>query len=309
MSAPRRLRVAAAQWPIERHADLAAWAGKLDTWLAAAAAGGAQLALLPEYGAMELTSVLPAAEQATLERQLWALQALLPAYHERCRALAQRHQLYLVAPSMPEQAPQRFVNRLRLWSPRGAHVAVDKLHMTRFEREQWGIVAGAGQHVIETEHARLGIAICYDSEFPRQVRRLAAAGAELILVPSCTDSLAGYHRVRVACQARALENQCLVVQSPTVGSAPWSLAVDENRGAAAVYGPPDRGFPDDGVVAIGAEGAAQWLFADLDLDAVAAVRADGAVRNHQDWAHDEAGDEASDQAGDEAHGAPALVRL
>jgi predicted amidohydrolase len=27
-------------------------------------------------------------------------------------------------------------------------------------------------------------------------------------VPSCTDAAAGYHRVRVACQARALENQC-----------------------------------------------------------------------------------------------------
>lgn len=318
MTAPRRLRVAAAQWPIEPHASLAAWGDKLERWLAAAAAGRAQLAVIPEYAAMELTSVLSQAAQGDLERQLHELQDLLPEVHERCRAAAQRHDLYLLASSLPEAAATRFVNRLRLWSPRGAHVTVDKLHMTRFERERWGIVEGAGQHVIDTEHARLGVAICYDSEFPLQVRRLAAAGAEVILVPSCTDSLAGYHRVRVACQARALENQCYVIQAPTVGLAPWSLAVDENRGQAGVYGPPDRGFPEDGVVAQGERDRAQWLFAELDLEAVAAVRADGQVLNHRDWATDDA--QADAQADSQADAAartgppwarsrPSLVRL
>jgi predicted amidohydrolase len=102
-------------------------------------------------------------------------------------------------------------------------------------------------------------------------------------VPSCTDAAAGYHRVRVACQARALENQCYVIQAPTVGSAPWSIAVDENVGAAGVFGPPDRGFPDDGVIALGERDRPGWVIADVDLDAVAAVRADGQVLNHRDW--------------------------
>jgi predicted amidohydrolase len=115
------------------------------------------------------------------------------------------------------------------------------------------------------------------------VRRLVDAGAEIIAVPSCTDSDAGYHRVRVACQARALESQCFVVQVPTVGDAPWSLTVDVNRGAAGVYAPPDRGLPDDGVVAIGTANQPGWLVADLDLDALAEVRRDGNVFNHRDW--------------------------
>jgi predicted amidohydrolase len=283
-SGARTLRIAAAQWPIERHASFAAWAQKLERWLAEAAADGAQLAILPEYAAMELTSVLPEEQQGALESQLHGLQALLADYLECCRAAARRHHVHFLAGSFPEAAPARFVNRARLWGPRGESACIDKRHMTRFEREQWGIVGGSAQRVLETEWGLVGVAICYDSEFPLTVRRLAEAGAELILVPSCTDTVAGYHRVRVACQARALENQCLVVQSPTVGSAPWSLAVDENVGAAAVFGPPDRGFPDDGVLAIGARDQPRWLITEVDLEAVARVRREGQVLGHRDWA-------------------------
>ncbi len=281
------LRIAAAQWPIEHQASLAAWRTKLEQWISTAAAAGAQLAVLPEYAPMELTSLLPDEDQADLERQLHGLQALLPDYLELCRDAAVTHGLTLVAGSFPEAAPTRFVNRLRIWSPRGDSVAVDKLHMTRFEREQWGVVAGTSQRVVETDLGVLGVAICYDSEFPLTVRRLTAAGAQLLIVPSCTDTPAGYHRVRVACAARALENQCFVVQSPTVGDAPWSLAADENRGAAGVFCPPDRGFPDDGVLALGPRDVPHWLFCDLDLTSIDRVRREGQVLGHRDWAEQE----------------------
>jgi 3',5'-cyclic AMP phosphodiesterase CpdA len=112
---------------------------------------------------------------------------------------------------------------------------------------------------------------------------LVEAGAELILAPSQTDTLKGYWRVRLGAQARALENQCVVVQSPTVGEAPWSPAVDVNRGAAGVYGPPDLGFPDDGVLALGELDRPAWVHAEVDLDRVAEVRAQGTVRNHGHW--------------------------
>ena len=103
-------------------------------------------------------------------------------------------------------------------------------------------------------------------------------------VPSCSDTHAGYHRVRVGCQARALENQCIVVQLPLACEAPWSAAIASNVGAAGVFGPPDRDFPDDGVIAIGEMNRAQWLYADIDLEDVAGVRRDGQVFNHSHWA-------------------------
>jgi predicted amidohydrolase len=276
----RAVRVAAWQYPIERLASWDAWLAKLDAGIAQAAARGAQLCVVPEYAAMELTSITGGDDLAA---QLDALQPVLPGYLDAYARLARRHDLAIVAGSFPERLASGEVrNRLRVHAA-GGSVTIDKLQMTRFERERWGVAAGRGQTVVELGGLRLGVAICYDAEFPLVVRRLAAAGADLIAVPSCTDTAAGYHRVRVACQARALENQCYVVQAPTVGVAPWSIAVDENVGAAGVFAPPDRGLPDDGVVALGAYNEPGWVVADLDLEAIARVRADGQVLGHCDW--------------------------
>ena len=278
------MRVASWQYPIEHLASFDAWRAKLAAGLAEAAAGGARLCVVPEYASMELTSLLPREVQLDLAAQLESLQPLLPAYLETYEELARRHRVAIVGGSFPEAMPGgQYRNRLRVHGPGGGAVVVEKLQMTRFERERWGIAAGAGQVVIDVAGLRLGVAICYDAEFPLLVRRLAAAGAQVVAVPSCTDAVAGYQRVRIACQARALENQCYVVQSPTVGVAPWSIAVDENVGAAGVYAPPDRGFPEDGVVALGALDAPGWVLADLDLDAIERVRRDGQVLGHRDW--------------------------
>ncbi len=280
-------RVAAAQWPIEQLGSMAAWHAKLSDWLTRAADAGAQLCVIPEYASMELTSVLDAAAQRDLASQLRGMQPLLAEYRDAYASLARSHKLTVVAGSFPEfnAAANCFHNVARVFcgATDNAEIVVHKLQMTRFEREQWFITAGHAQPVINTPLGRIGVAICYDSEFPLIVRRLVNAGAEIICVPSCTDALAGYYRVRIACQARALENQCYVVQAPTVGRAPWSIAVDENVGAAAVYGPPDRGFPADGIVAIGELNQAQWLYAELDRELVAAVRSGGNVLGHHDW--------------------------
>jgi predicted amidohydrolase len=155
--------------------------------------------------------------------------------------------------------------------------------MTRFENEQWHISAGETAKVFETRFGRVAINVCYDAEFPLIARSQAEAGAHVILVPSCTDTIAGYHRVRVGCQARALENQCSVVQAPLVGTADWSEAVDVNLGAAGVFVPPDRGFPSDGVIALGTLNDSQWLYAEIDLSAVESVRNEGQVFNYRDW--------------------------
>ncbi|MCR6644256.1 MAG: hypothetical protein NVV62_06935 [Terricaulis sp.] len=73
------------------------------------------------------------------------------------------------------------------------------------------------------------------------------------------------------------------MQSPTVGDAPWSPAVDTNVGAAAIYAPPDIGLPEDGVLAIGAMNAPAWVYADLDLGRIRAVRSGGQQLNNLHW--------------------------
>ena len=89
--------------------------------------------------------------------------------------------------------------------------------------------------------------------------------------------------MRIGCQARALENQCYVVQSPTVGHAPWSEAVDINTGRASIYTPVDYGFPNNGILAQGDTDDAGWILATVDLAEIARIRDEGQVFNYRDW--------------------------
>ena len=49
--------------------------------------------------------------------------------------------------------------------------------------------------------------ICLDAEFPASGRALAEAGMLFQCVPAWTETMHGFHRVRTACRARAIENQ------------------------------------------------------------------------------------------------------
>src|SRR3569833_2661861 len=278
------LRIAAAQFPVFQPADWSDYAQHLSRWVADAAAGSAQLLVFPEYASLVLAALCFQDAAGDPKREVVALQALRDDYLALHRQLAGTHGVHLLAASFPwEVASGHFHNRAWLCSPDGRAEFQDKLVMTRFEREQWNISAGNELKVFATALGRIGICICYDVEFPLLARRQAEAGATVLLAPSCTDTLAGYHRVRVGAQARALENQCVVVQAPLVGEAPWSAAVDVNIGAAGIYGPPDLGFPDDGVLSMGALNKAGWVYADVDLEKIGSVRSRGQVLNWRHW--------------------------
>lgn len=277
------MRLASLAWPVEPLADVAAYAAKLDHWCGQARAGGADLLLTAEYACVELGAALAGNREADEATELRAMVEASGAVLEAMRAAAMRHGLWLAPGTLPVAMGGRIINRAPLITPEGRIAFQDKFRMTRFEAERWGVAAGAPPGVFDTPWGRLGLAICYDSEFPSLVRAQVEAGAWLVLVPSCTDTLHGWHRVRIAAQARAMENQCFVAVAPTVGGFPASAALDENHGAASIFGPVDRGFAADGVVAAGALDAPGLVFAELDPARLAAVRADGAVRNHRDW--------------------------
>ena len=275
------LRLALCQFPVTAPTTLAAFFAKVDAILAEAKQGGAELLVLPEYASMETAAAFPGAGDPASE--LASVSAAAGELLAGFRQAAMRHGLWLLPGTLPWPNGGRIVNRAPLIAPDGSLAAQDKSTMTRFEAEQWGVAPGAAPRVFATPFGTLGIAICYDVEFPPLVRAQVEAGAWLILAPSCTDSLHGFNRVRLSARARALENQCFVAITPTVGLAPGLASVDENHGYAAVFGPVDRGFPDNGVIVAGALDQPMLVFADLDAARLDAVRADGAVRNHRDW--------------------------
>ncbi|AIS19229.1 carbon-nitrogen hydrolase [Pseudomonas rhizosphaerae] len=70
--------------------------------------------------------------------------------------------------------------------------------------------------VFEFNGWKLGLLICYDLEFPENARRLAAAGAELILVPTANMVPYGFI-AEVTVRSRAFENQCYVAYANYCG--------------------------------------------------------------------------------------------
>ena len=275
------MKIAAAAYPIDWFDSFADYEAKLSRWVADAA--GADLLVFPEYGAMELASLGGRDAAGDLEASLHEVARHWPQVEALHLRLAARHGCHILGASGPVFDGPRPVNRAVLYGPRGRVGHQDKQIMTRFEREDWDVTGSPGLRAFDTALGRVGILICYDSEFPLLGRVLAQAGVELLLVPSCTDTVAGFSRVRIGAMARALESQCVVVQAPTVGPCDWMPALDENRGRAAIYGPPDGFWPETGIIAEGAMDQPGWVMADVDLSRVSDSRRNGAVLPFAHW--------------------------
>ena len=277
------MKIAVAKYAVGKPADFEAFAARQRLVLEEARRAGAELAVLPEYLALELAAMFAPGIRRDLNASLATLQALQPAWLALYADLSRELRITIQAGTfLTKIAPGRYRNRAWWFSPNGARGYQDKLQLTEFERATGVIDGGDELKVFDLDGVRAGIAVCYDSEFPLPVRAQREAGARLLLVPSCTDTPAGATRVRVGCMARALENRMFVAQAVTTGTADWSPALDTNTGEATIYAPMDHGFPEDGILATTC-GAQTWAIADLDIDALERHRAQAQVAVDRDW--------------------------
>lgn len=277
------MRVAAANYPLKYHASLPEWEAWVDLWLSELAGKGVDVAVFPEYGSIELVSLLSKELQQDAHAQIRAMATFYEAFLALYGSLARKHNMIVVAPSYPVLAGEKMINRVGVFSPAGWAGYQDKLFMTPFEKEEWGISAGESElSLFQTSKGSFGVQICYDSEFGIGAHELARAGAEVILIPSCTETIRGATRVHVGARARALENQCYTIVSQTMGEAPWTPAVDYNYGYCGAYSTPDTGFPELGILQTGAHQQAGWMIQDFDLNLLGKVRAEGGVLNFRD---------------------------
>lgn len=276
------MKIATAAYPLDWLDSWTHYEDKLSKWVSEAADGGAELLVFPEYGAMELATLDGADIAGNLEASIQAVSDKMEDAAQLHLKLAAEHNVHILGASAPVHAGfTRPVNRAEFYSPQGKRAHQDKQIMTMFERDPWDIAPGGPLKIFETTLGKIAVLICYDSEYPLLARALSEA--DMILVPSCTEALAGYWRVRIGAMSRALEQQCVTVMSSVVGSAAWSEAVDEGCGMGGVFGPPDTGFPSTGVIAEGTLNQPGWTFAEVDLQAVQNVRSAGVVRNKTHW--------------------------
>jgi predicted amidohydrolase len=234
------------------------------------------LLVFPEYFTAQLLTLGDIKRPISL--QIRGLAQQRDRFVEMMTGLARRFGIYIVGGSIPVLDDNEIVyNQSYLFGPSGEVGIQRKLHMTRFETEEWKVAAGSKLRVFETTFGRLAIAICYDVEFPEIARAAARLDAHVLVTPSCTDDRQGFLRVRYCAHARAIENQMYVIHSSTVGSLPQVPAVSLNYGQASILTPSDFAFSRDGILAEGNPNQEMMVIGELNLKTICDSRSSGTV--------------------------------
>jgi predicted amidohydrolase len=270
-----RIRVAALQYLLRPVARFEDFRDQVESLVETAEDYDCQIVVFPEYFTTQLLTLGDV--KRPIPEQVRDLANQLPRYVDLFGRLAKRFRLHIVGGTIPVRDGDRMVNRCFFFSPSGEHGVQGKLHMTRFETEEWNISPSRTLKVFETPFGRVAIAICYDVEFPEIARAAAREGAHVLIVPACTDDRQSYLRVRYCAQARAIENQMYVIIAGTVGSIPMVPAVHLNYGQASILTPSDFPFARDGILAEGNPNQESMIIGELNLLTIQESRTTGTV--------------------------------
>ncbi len=209
---------------------------------------------------------------------------MLAGYTEELRQamteMALSYNINIVAGSLPLiREGGRLYNVSFLCRRDGTWDSQEKLHITPEEDVSWKFTGGKNLKVFETDVGKIGVLICYDIEFPELARLQAMKGMKILLVPFWTDTKTGYLRVRRCAQARAIENECFVAISGSVGNIPKVETMGIQYSQAAIFTPSDFSFPHDAIASEATPGIETTLITDLDLNLIKELRSQGSVRN------------------------------
>ncbi len=130
----------------------------------------------------------------------------------------------------------------------------------------------AGDEVVTATTAlgTIGLSICYDLRFPELYRRLGAAGATILTVPSAFTFFTGAAHWEPLLRARAIENQCYVVAPNQSGTSPHGF---RDYGNSMIVDP-------WGIVLARAADGEQVITAEIDTERLARVRREMPCRAH-----------------------------
>jgi predicted amidohydrolase len=194
------------------------------------------------------------------------------------KELAVSYNINIIAGSMPQASGDELHNVSFLCRRDGTHESYSKIHITNNEKRYWGIHGGDHPGIFDTDCGKIGIAICYDIEFPELARYYGQNGVNIIFVPFLTDTQNGYSRVRRCSQARAIENECYVAIAGCVGNLPRVKNMDIQYAQSAVFTPSDFAFPNNAVKAETTPNTEMTLIVDVDIDQLKELHNYGSVQ-------------------------------
>ncbi|MCI4665744.1 MAG: bifunctional GNAT family N-acetyltransferase/carbon-nitrogen hydrolase family protein [Neomegalonema sp.] len=277
---PQIVRVTAVQLQARPAQSVAELLQSIEYFVDVASDNGSDFVVFPEHFSLALLAGHP--KRLSPEEAMSAVAGETRALVDGMSALAVRFNINIIGGSHPSQVGDEVRNVAYACLRDGAVVEQEKLHVTPDERDYWRIRGGTQINAFDTDCGPVAIMICYDSEFPELARRVVDQGARILFVPYATDNRQGHLRVKLCCQARAIENQVFVVTAGNVGNLPNVENMDLNYAQSGVYTPCDYAFARDGVAAEADANVETAATADLDLSALAHARAHGAVRNFRD---------------------------
>ncbi len=273
------VRVGAVQWQMRPTRTLEDLYGQIEYFVDAVSGYQADVVLFPEFFNGPLMAPWNDQGPAEAVRQL---AGYTEAIRDQMLKFAVSYNINIIAGSMPEYDGEHLRNVCYLLRRDGSWDRQYKIHVTPDEVSYWGLTGGNSIRVFDTDFGKIGILVCYDVEFPELPRLMAEQGLHILFVPYWTDTKNAYLRVRRCAQARAVENECYVVITGSVGNLPKVENMDMQYSQAAVFTPSDFAFPHDAVAHEATANTETMLIADLDLDNLREIRSHGSVRNLRD---------------------------
>lgn len=268
-------RIGVVQWQMRNVSDLKSLFEYVEFFVDAVSGYDADFVLLPEFINFPMMAQYNHLDPAGAVREI-------AQYTEEIRhkfsEFALSYNINIIAGSIPIIEEGKLYNISYLLRRDGTWDAQYKIHITPSERAEWGIVGGSVVKVFDTDVCKIGILICYDSEFPELSRILADQGMKILFVPFSTDMNSAYQRVRICSRARAIENECYVAIAGSVGNLPKVKNMDLQYAQSAVFSPSDIFFPTDGVVREGVPNTEMVIIADVDLNDLKELHTRGSVR-------------------------------
>lgn len=270
------MRVAAANWKIRRIRGDSEFFGHLYDVVEAAHDKDVDLLVLPELFILELLHLEPDLAEHKVPKYLVQYQE---AFEEWLKRISDSSGIMVVAGSHFRKEDGGIVNACAVAEPGLPLRFGSKNNLTVYEREVWGLMPGSG--LVRPARPRVGVTICYDSEFPEAGRVLAEAGVTVQCVPAYTETRYGFQRVRWSCLARATENQYFVIHSSLVGDL-GREPVPHTYGSSAILTPSIAPFPESAILAETALNEEGLAVANLDFSSMEDARLHGDVRNFND---------------------------
>jgi predicted amidohydrolase/GNAT superfamily N-acetyltransferase len=273
------VRLGLVQWQMRLYKDLEELMQQAEYFIDAVSAYRSDFALFPEFFNAPLMAENNHLSESEAIRELAKhTESIVKKFSE----FAITYNINIITGSMPEIKDDLLYNAGYLCKRDGTVERYEKLHVTPDEAKVWGMQGGTQLKAFDTDCGKIGILICYDSEFPELSRLLADEGMDILFVPFLTDTQNGYSRVRYCAQARAIENECYVAIAGSVGNLPKVHNMDIQFAQSMVFTPCDFAFPANGIKAEATTNTEMILIADLDIDLLRELNQFGSVRNLKD---------------------------